>query len=331
MNNFKSDIKITPSQLEKVIDIFNSMIKYYKLIADHIHAHAYENAVSTLTEKLLEIKSDQNIIISSDTDDYIGKNLLAYIDSIIQTKTFPAYEKFRKNKKLKQMLELQNVYGIGPALSNRLFKKNIRTISQLKKSTYLQQLPSSVLNGLKYYKELNSPIDKKTINGLNKSFKKYLVDNNLVSNVMLCGSARRGLIPNDLDYLFITNNNKISLDELMNILYNNGTCNLHAILAAGDTKYMAIIEYVKTKKILHIDIRLVHQSSQYSALLYFTGSKLFNIYMRKEAIKKGLILNEYGLFKGTVPFEISSEHDIFTQLNIKYLTPKKRSKFWLHI
>jgi DNA polymerase beta len=46
-----------------------------------------------------------------------------------------------------------------------------------------------------------------------------------------------------------------------------------------------------------IDIRFIPYNSYGAAILYFTGSKLFNTQMRTWAIGKGYSLNEYGLKK----------------------------------
>ncbi|KPI83719.1 putative mitochondrial DNA polymerase beta-PAK [Leptomonas seymouri] len=46
-----------------------------------------------------------------------------------------------------------------------------------------------------------------------------------------------------------------------------------------------------------LDIRYVDANCFPAAMLYFTGSKNFNVIMRSEAIKKRCILNEYGLFR----------------------------------
>ncbi|KAG5486476.1 hypothetical protein LSCM4_07408 [Leishmania orientalis] len=46
-----------------------------------------------------------------------------------------------------------------------------------------------------------------------------------------------------------------------------------------------------------LDVRYVDSDSFPAAMLYFTGSKNFNVIMRSEAIKKNCILNEYGLFR----------------------------------
>ncbi|KAG5511327.1 hypothetical protein GH5_07576 [Leishmania sp. Ghana 2012 LV757] len=46
-----------------------------------------------------------------------------------------------------------------------------------------------------------------------------------------------------------------------------------------------------------LDVRYVDSDSFPAAMLYFTGSKNFNVIMRSEAIKKNCVLNEYGLFR----------------------------------
>jgi DNA polymerase (family 10) len=53
---------------------------------------------------------------------------------------------------------------------------------------------------------------------------------------------------------------------------------------------------VKLASGLQVDLRVVPEESFGAALLYFTGSKSHNVRLRQLAIKKGLKLNEYGLF-----------------------------------
>ncbi len=67
------------------------------------------------------------------------------------------------------------------------------------------------------------------------------------------------------------------------------------VLAAGDTKssVRAQVDGVR----IQIDLRVVDPSQFGAALLYFTGSKAHNVRLRERAQKKGLTLNEYGLFK----------------------------------
>ena len=48
---------------------------------------------------------------------------------------------------------------------------------------------------------------------------------------------------------------------------------------------------------LQVDLRALAHESYGAAMQYFTGSKEHNIVLRSRALKLGLTLNEYGLFR----------------------------------
>ena len=74
------------------------------------------------------------------------------------------------------------------------------------------------------------------------------------------------------------------------------------------------------------DIRVFPAKSWGSGLFYFTGSKNFNIQMRKIAIKKGYKLNEYGLFdkKSEKMIAGKTEEEICKKLGVKWVRPEER-------
>jgi len=63
-----------------------------------------------------------------------------------------------------------------------------------------------------------------------------------------------------------------------------------------------------------------------AALMYLTGSKLFNIIMRSKAKRKGYLLNEYGLWKGKEKIAGGNEEEIFHALDMDWINPKDRDK-----
>jgi DNA polymerase (family 10) len=75
---------------------------------------------------------------------------------------------------------------------------------------------------------------------------------------------------------------------------------------------------------LQVDLRVVPAESYGAALLYFTGSKGYNIELRKRAIARGLKLNEYGLFKGERRIAGASEESIYAALDLPWVTPERR-------
>ena len=63
------------------------------------------------------------------------------------------------------------------------------------------------------------------------------------------------------------------------------------MLGAGDTRASIV-----TVADVQIDLRVVAPESIGAALQYFTGSKEHNVKLRAMAVRKGLKINEYGVF-----------------------------------
>ena len=64
------------------------------------------------------------------------------------------------------------------------------------------------------------------------------------------------------------------------------------VIARGDTKTSIL-----TRNGLQVDLRVMPLEAWGAAMIYFTGSKAHNIRIREMAVRKGLKLNEYGLFE----------------------------------
>ena len=80
-------------------------------------------------------------------------------------------------------------------------------------------------------------------------------------------------------------------------------------LANGKNKFMGICKLNDKLPARRIDILVSNEDNYYFALLYFTGSYKFNIYMRNISLEKGLSLSEYG-FKDALNPDINT--GIFT-------------------
>ena len=72
------------------------------------------------------------------------------------------------------------------------------------------------------------------------------------------------------------------------------------------------------------DLRLVTDTEFPYALMHFTGSKDHNVAMRQRAIKRGLKLSEYGLFKGESLVKAKDETEIFNALGLSFILPELR-------
>jgi len=103
-----------------------------------------------------------------------------------------------------------------------------------------------------------------------------------------------------------------------------GAPSVDRVLARGDTKSSVIV-----KRGLQIDLRVVAPDQFGAALMYFTGSKDHNVRMRGIALKRKLLLNEYGLFrvgeeKGGTPIASRTEEEVFAALGMDWIPPEIR-------
>ena len=92
----------------------------------------------------------------------------------------------------------------------------------------------------------------------------------------------------------------------------------------GKKKYMGVCQIGNVGR--RIDIRYIDYTAYYAALIYFTGSKNFNIKIRNLALEQGYSLSEYGL-KDKKTGEIiclHSERELFDLLGIVYTQPLER-------
>ena len=93
------------------------------------------------------------------------------------------------------------------------------------------------------------------------------------------------------------------------------------VIATGETKSSIV-----TGSGLQIDLRVIDRGAWGAALIYFTGSKAHNIRIRERAVRAGLKLNEYGLFRaktGTL-LAAETEEQVYERLGLAFIEPTLR-------
>jgi DNA polymerase (family 10) len=142
----------------------------------------------------------------------------------------------------------------------------------------------------------------------------YLKSDPAVREAIVAGSLRRQRATvGDIDVLVVSDRGTgvtrhfVAYPEFREVLAQ-GAKRASAVLASG----------------LQVDQRVVPQESFGAALLYFTGSKAYNIELRKRAIARGLKLNEYGLFRGEKRIAGATEESIYAALELPWLAPERR-------
>src|SRR5258708_7301296 len=228
------------------------------------------------------------------------------------------------------LLTLLRVKGVGPATA-RLINQHLKitTIDELEaaaKDGRLRTLPKiqakTEENILKSIASLRQRTGRSLINFARTAADRmvlYLRETANVSEISVCGSLRRWKETiGDIDLL-------VASDDAAPIMAAfTGAPNVERILAQGDTKSSVIVE-----RGLQIDLRVVPPVSWGAAFLYFTGSKEHNVRLRGYALRKKLLLNEYGLYrvgeeKTGDPVASRTEEDIYAALGMDWIPPELR-------
>ena len=282
----------------------------------------------------------------------IGKGTIKRIQEILDTGRLSEIEQkydVKKQAKIKAIQELEEIIGIGPAeAKNLLVNHKIASVDALKKAyaTGKIKLNDKILLGLKYYGIVQGAIPRAEVTATGEYLQKiaYTVDPKL--EVVICGSYRRGKpTSGDIDVLVYHPDAKTKeevlnpqahgllsyLEEFIDTLEISGFILDHMTDKNYRMKYMGFSKY-KKNPVRRIDIRWFPYNSYHTATLYFTGPYELNTTMRTEAKKRGMILNEYGLYKingnaTKTPFKITSEKDVFDKLGMTYLTPEEREQY----
>ena len=137
-----------------------------------------------------------------------------------------------------------------------------------------------------------------------------------VNKIDIAGSLRRWKDTiKDIDILATSDNP----GEVMKVFTH--LPNVKQVLMKGPTKSSIVIN-----EGLQVDLRVVEKEAYGAALAYFTGSKEHNIRLREMAMKKGLKINEYGIFREKDDKKIGGEkeEDVYKILGLSYIPPELR-------
>ena len=100
-----------------------------------------------------------------------------------------------------------------------------------------------------------------------------------------------------------------------------GADDVARVLAHGDAKSSVV-----TRSGMQVDLRVVPIEAWGAAMIYFTGSKPHNVRIREMAVRKGMKLNEYGLFRVEDDELIAAETEevVYERLGLPYIEPTLR-------
>lgn len=296
-------------------------------VKDPFKKRAYKNAIESLRTHLNGplVSADQVKNLPG-----IGKSIFEKIRGVLEENTFQelsaeAVETCTDPDKSRIIEALTKVPSIGLVTAEKLYHAhNIRSLDDLRKHPEL--LTDAQKVGLKHVEDIQLRIPRKEMVKHDAFLGEVIKEVDPEATYVIAGSYRRGLESSgDID-LLIQTNKSTTLTDLVALLKKKKY--ILDDLAHGSSKYMGMAKVKYGRHARRLDILVMDAHRFPFAVLYFTGSQNFNVQMRKEALKKGYSLSEYGLKneKGEFVTDASfrSEEDIFRFLGMSFVAPMDR-------
>jgi DNA polymerase (family 10) len=310
---------------QEIGKIFNEIADMLEIKNDNpFRIRAYRRAalnVEGLTRNVEALSDPELLKIPG-----VGKDLAAKIVEYISTGKIKAHEELKKEIP-PIVLALESVPGLGPKtamlLHEKLHIKSIDELAQLAEDHKLTGLPGiktkteeNILKGIGMLKRgmERQPMGK--VLPIAHDIVDQLRNSAPLTRIDIAGSLRRWKdTVKDIDILAMSDNPKEVMKAFVQLPQ------VKDILMHGPTKSSVIIT-----EGLQVDLRVVEKESYGAALVYFTGSKEHNVRMREMAVKRGLTINEYGIFRvqDNKKFGGEKEADIYKILGLQYVPPEMR-------
>ncbi|KAI9903156.1 hypothetical protein N3K66_002508 [Trichothecium roseum] len=350
----------------RTMEVLQRMAAYYDRVGDRWRTLAYRKAATQLrgagnggrrvctAEEALRLPG-------------VGASLASKIEEIATTDRLRTLEHAEADPAGRALRLFTGIYGVGAGLAQKWVARGLRTLGDVRERAKLT--PNQAV-GLERYDDLNARIPRAEVEALGRAVRDEARRVDAAVEVIVGGSYRRGAESSgDIDLLVTKPGTSSSgdlgpfLDELVRRLWASGF--LAARLASSSSRGGDPAEDTgskwhgccvlppssspsgkeggKTPVWRRIDILLVPATELGAALIYFTGNDIFNRSLRLLASKKGMRLNQRGLYReaagaartrsgdgrgrkalGRELVEARDERRIFEVLGVRWREPHER-------
>jgi DNA polymerase (family 10) len=295
---------------------------------DSFRIRSYRNAASAIEgypERVDDILANPERKVTEIPG--VGKGIAGVIAELSQRGSFE-----KRDALLAQfpptLLELFKIQGLGPKNIALVYEHHkVATIDELEricKEQKLRELPrmgakleEKVLKSIAQYRQRTGRFLLSFGQKMAGELIPYLSETGGIEKIAAAGSLRRGKDTiGDLDLLVTGPGAANALERFVQ------HPKAHGVLGKGPNK--ASIQYGLEG--LQVDLRALAHESYGAAMQYFTGSKEHNILVRSRALKLGLTLNEYGLFRVDDETRVAgeTEEEVYAALGLPWIPPELR-------
>lgn len=322
----------------RTIQMLEEMCKYYDQMGDHWRTFSYHRGIGVLTKQSSKICTKKQALKLP----FIGERLSQKIEEIVLTDRLRRLDSTRDDPTDKVLRTFLGIYGVGLSQAHKWIQAGHRTLDDLVAKV---KLTDNQKIGIEHFDDFVTRIPRAEVEAHGEYVRKELRRLDPGFGIIIGGSFRRGSKDSgDID-LIITKKGaspsamgKVVFEKLVPKLFSAGF--LKASLATSHTqdgtKWHGASCLPSSKVWRRLDLLLVPEEEMGAALIYFTGNGIFNRSMRLLASKKGMRLNQRGLYtdvmrgknrenitEGTL-LEGKSEKKIFEILGVPWRHPTER-------
>ncbi len=310
-----------------IAEIFNRFADLLEIDgANPFRVRAYRNAARTiagLAQSAAEmVKEDKDLTELPG----IGKDLAQKIEEIVKTGHLSKLKELEAHVPA-QLSRLMKMPGLGPKRVRMLHEKlGVTTLEELKMAAEkgkiselrgfgnkIERMVLEEIGQVKKGERIKLNVAEEIASGIVNHLKKA----EGIKEIEVAGSFRRRKeTVADLDILVTCTDEAKVMDHFVS--YEN----VEKVLSRGETR-----SSVQLRSGIQMDLLAVPELSYGAALHYFTGSKAHNIAIRMLGVKKGLKINEYGIFKGTRRIAGKREEEVFKAVDLPFIEPEMRENW----
>ncbi len=290
-------------------------IKAYYKAADNIRS---------LSEDIVHIKEQKRLREIPGVGEAIAEKITEYLDRGKVT----AYEELTKEVP-ESLLEIVQIPSVGPKKAKLFFDQlkitNRDELHQAIKQGKLlgvegikEKTIENILRGLEIVQAGQERMNLGDATRIAEEFINALKKLPQIKEISIAGSLRRGQeTVRDIDILVVASEPSNVMEAFIHLPQ------VRSVNAHGETK-----SSIMTHQNVQVDLRVMEPKTYGAALLYFTGSKNFNIKLRQIAIKKKMKVSEYGIFSLQGEQEKflagKTEDEYFKALGLAFVPPELR-------
>jgi DNA polymerase (family 10) len=284
---------------------------------------AYRNAARAIRDQTAQVAdlSEEQI----DEIHGIGADLAEKIRTVVKTGDLPLHHELA-SKFPPRLLELRDVSGLGPKRLKLLIDRlHIHDRDDLEKAVKSEKLRKIRGFGPKIEQRILESLGRRQAGEgkrilyaeaarIAAQVSAHLRKCPAIRELEVAGSLRRRReTVGDLDIVAAAADSAAVMEHFI------AFPGINQVTGSGETKTS-----VALKGGLQVDLRVVPPKSFGAALAYFTGSKAHNVHLRRIAQARGLLLNEYGLFRDGSVIAGRTEKEIYRTLGLPWVVPELR-------